>query len=188
MSGPRTTHPGAGYRFLSGTVVPVDRPDEITLPKFHLPWCFGCGPDNAQGLGLTPRLEGDKVVADIEFSPWFQGGPGVVHGGATAAFLDDLMGFVLLAHLIPSVTARLETNYLRPIPLGITMRGEAWLAERDGRKLWVEAVGEDHRSPYVEAPALFLPVSEDHFTKTVDALTPEQRERNVRYRDGDYYP
>jgi acyl-coenzyme A thioesterase PaaI-like protein len=179
--------PETGYRYLTGTVLPLPE-DGDGLPPFHLPFCFGCGPENQQGLGLTPRLDGAKVTAEIEFAPWFQGGPGLVHGGAIAAFFDDLMGFVLMAHLTPGVTAKLEVNYLRPVPLGITIRGFAWLAERSGRKLWVEAVGEDDAYRYVETRALFLPVAATHFATAVEHLTPEQQERNARYRSGDYYP
>ena len=83
------------------------------------------------------------MVADIQFAPWFQGGPGVVHGGAVAAFFDDLMGFVPVAHLVPAVTAHLEIDYRQPDPAGHHVRGEAWLTERDGRKLWAEAVGKN---------------------------------------------
>lgn len=179
--------PEAGYRYLTGTVLPLPEAGG-SLPAHHLSHCFGCGPDNQHGLGLTPRLEGDCVVAEIEFAPWFQGGPGVVHGGAIGAFFDDLMGFVLMAHLTPAVTAKLEVNYLRPVPLGITIRGSAWLAEQSGRKLWVEAVGEDDSHRYVETRALFLPIQFEHFTSAVEHLSPEQQDRNARYRSGDYYP
>ena len=85
--------------FLNGTVIPM--PSDAAIPPFHLPWCFGCGPENEHGLGLRASIEGDRVVADMQFAPWFQGGPGVVHGGGTAAFFDDLMGFVPVAHHVP---------------------------------------------------------------------------------------
>ncbi len=174
-------------RFLSGTIVAM--PSDASLPPYHLPWCFGCGPDNDHGLGLEARIEGDLVVADIQFGPWFQGGPGVVHGGGTAAFFDDLMGFVPVAHHTPAVTARLEMHYRRPIPLGITIRGEAWLTERDGRKLWAEAVGTDGSGiVYVESKALFLAVGLEHFVKTLSDMPEEQRQRLSRYQSDEYYP
>ncbi len=175
------------YRFLTGKVLPL--PPEADLPEYHTQWCFGCGPDNEHSLGLRFRVEGDKVVSELDFAPWFQGGPGVVHGGATAAFFDDLMGTVLMAHLRPAVTAKLEANYLLPIPLGVTIRGEAWLAEAEGRKLWVEAAGTDERgNRYLEARALFIPVDIEHWSKAVSELSPEARERLTRYQEGSYYP
>jgi acyl-coenzyme A thioesterase PaaI-like protein len=175
-------------RHLTGTVVPIPDPG-VTLPEYHLPWCFGCGPENDHGLGISPRLEDDRVVAELEFAPWFQGGPGVVHGGAIAAFFDDLMGFVMLSHLAPGVTAKLEINYLQPIPLGTTIRGEAWLSGRDGRKLWAEAIGCDASGMhYVEARALFVQIGDDHYARIAEAITPEQQERAARYQEGRYYP
>ena len=177
------------YRFLTGKVLSL--PEGTRLPEYHTPWCFGCGPDNDHALGLRFAVDGDKVVSALDFAPWFQGGPGVVHGGATAAFFDDLMGTVLMAHLRPAVTAKLEVNYLRPIPLGVSIHGEAWLAEvdDDGGKLWVEAVGSDGQdNRYVEARALFIPVRLEHWSRTMQELSPEARERLARYQEGSYYP
>jgi acyl-coenzyme A thioesterase PaaI-like protein len=168
-------------------VVPM--PEDAALPPFHLPWCFGCGPENEMGLKLQPRIEGDSVVADIEFAPWFQGGPGVVHGGGTAAFFDDLMGFVPVAHHVPAVTARLEVDYRRAIPLGLTIRGKAWLTAKDGRKLWAAGVGTDAEGTvYVEAKALYLAIGVEHFMKTLSEMPLDQRERLARYRSDEYYP
>jgi acyl-coenzyme A thioesterase PaaI-like protein len=169
-------------------VIPLPEPN-VTLPPYHIAWCFGCGPENTHGLGIKPRLDGDRVVAELEFAPWFQGGPGVVHGGATAAFFDELMGFVMLAHLAPGVTAKLEINYTRPIPLGTTIRGEAWMSARDGRKMWAEAVGIDEAGHcFVEAKALFIEIGVEHFARIAETLSPEQRETMARYQEGGYYP
>jgi acyl-coenzyme A thioesterase PaaI-like protein len=174
-------------RYLSGTVVPM--PDEARIPPFHLPWCFGCGPENEHGLGLEARLEGDRVVADFQFPQRFQGGPGVVHGGGIAAFFDDLMGFVPVAHHLPAVTARLEIHYRRPVPLGASIRGEAWLARADERKLWAESIGTDDGGDLkIEARALFVTVGVDHFVHALDEMPADQRVRLAHYDSGEYYP
>jgi acyl-coenzyme A thioesterase PaaI-like protein len=176
-----------GTRFLAGERVPM--PDDAALPPFHLPWCFGCGPENEHGLKIEPRIENDMVVADLLFAPWFQGGPGVVHGGGIAAYFDDLMGFVPVAHHTPAVTARLEIHYRRPIPLGTSIRGEAWLSEQDGRKLWAEGAGRDaDGAVYVEARALYLAVGVEHFLETLQDMPEEQRRKLSRFRSDEYYP
>ena len=168
---------------------PIPLPDGARVPPFHLPWCCGCGPEAEHGLRLEARLEGDLVVADMQFAPWFQGGPGLVHGGAVAAFFDDLMGFVPMAHYVPAVTARLEIDYRKPIALGTSIRGEAWLVRREGRKLWAEACGVDAGGrTYIEASALFLAVGADHFVKALDDMPIEQRERLASYKPDEYYP
>lgn len=177
----------SGFRHLSGDVVPIaDRSVLDLIPRHHLATCFGCGPDNPIRLGIEPHFEGDRVVASLEFHPRFEGGPGLVHGGAIAAFFDDLIGFVAMAHQKPAVTAKLEVNYLRPIPLGMTVRGEAWLAREEGRKLWPEAVGTGpDGTVYVEVSGLFLQVGAEHFTKALEGATPYPEDM---YAKDEYYP
>lgn len=174
------------FRHLSGEVIPVeDQAALARVPRHHLITCFGCGPDNPARLGIEPRFEHDRVVAELVFPPRFEGGPGLVHGGAIAAFFDDLIGFVAMAHGKPAVTARLEVNYLRPIPLGVTIRGEAWLSRVDGRKLWTEAAGfGPDGAPSVEVTSLFLQVGIEHFTAPLLAgpYPPSM------YESGEYYP
>ena len=172
------------FRYITGEVAPIaDREAAAAMPKHHLPTCFGCGPANPYRLGVEPRLEGDKVVAELSFPSRFEGGPGVVHGGATAAFFDDLIGFVAMAHMLPAVTARLEINYLRPVPIGVTIRGEAWLARRQGRKLFTEAIGLGPAGQtYVEVQGLFLGVTIEHFAKPLEA------DRAPVFEEGEYYP
>ena len=178
------------FTFLTGNVIPVPDPEALSgLATQHLPWCFGCGTDNEHGLGVRPSYEGDKVRGELEFAERFQGGPGVVHGGAAAAFFDDLMGFVMIAHQRPAVTAKLEMNYLRPVPLGLTIEAEAWLADRAGSKLWAEAVGFDDRGTrYVEARALFIPIGVDHFAETLQHMDPAHLARISRFDRDEYYP
>lgn len=179
--------PESPFRHITGRVVPIaDRSVIEGLPPHHLDTCFGCGPRNEARLGIEPRYEDDKVVAEIEFHPRFEGGPGLVHGGAIAAFFDDLIGFVAMAHQRPAVTAKLEVNYLRPIRLGVTIRGEAWLAGQEGRKLFPEAVGYGpDGTVHVEVSGLFLEVGIDHFARALEEPTPYPASM---YRSDEYYP
>jgi acyl-coenzyme A thioesterase PaaI-like protein len=173
--------------FLSNRVLPM--PEGAVLPRFHVPWCFGCGPDNKDGLMLQARLEGDRVVADLHLASHFEGGPGVAHGGALAAFLDDLMGFVPVAHAAPAVTARLEVEFRRPVLLEATLRAEAWLCDRDGRKMWAEGIARDAEGHvFVESRALYLTVGLEHFAAAVAGMSEEGRERLTHFRPGEYYP
>ncbi|MBN2113724.1 MAG: PaaI family thioesterase [Acidimicrobiia bacterium] len=172
---------------LTHRVIPV--PPGAALPPYHVPWCFGCGPENEHGLRLEAHLDGDRVVADLRLAPWFAGGPGVAHGGAVAAFFDDLMGFVPVAHFAPAVTARFEIDFIRPVFLGAPLRAEAWLSEREGRKLFAEGIGRDPLGEvYVEARALYLEVGFEHFTGAVAEMPAEQVERLSRFLSDEFYP
>jgi acyl-coenzyme A thioesterase PaaI-like protein len=176
------------FSFLTGSVIPV--PDHSVLaamPTHHLSTCFGCGPDNEIRLGIVPRFEGDVVSAELEFHPRFEGGPGLAHGGAIAAFFDDLIGFVAMVHQRPAVTAKLEVNYIRPILLGVSLKGEAWLTAIDGKKLYAEAVGYGpDGSVHVEVTGLFIQVGIEHFTSAIgDRGTPYP---DTAYRSDEFYP
>ncbi len=111
-----------------------------------------------------------------------------MHGGAIAAFVDDLLGYVPVAYGAPGVTARLDTNYRKPVPLGVVVHGRAWLASVDGDKMWAEGTIEAGGDVYVEASALFIAISFDHYQKVYEQLTEEQLARSAAYRSGDYFP
>ncbi len=168
------------YRYLTGVILPV--PDQTILGSLiteHLPTCFGCGSENSDGLHLEVQYAGDLVVVDLTFDKRHEGGPGLVHGGMSAAVLDDLISFVMIAHQKPGVTANLSVNYLRPIPVGMHLRAEAWMTRIEGRKMFAEAVAFDDRGTnYLEASGLFLSVGMEHFQ---DALKPI-------YESDEYYP
>jgi len=172
---------------LSNQVVPL--PPGAALPGSLNPDCLGCGPENEHGLRMQPRLEGDRVVADLLLVSWLAGGPGVAHGGALATFLDELMGHAAVAHRVPAVTAHFEIDFLRPVLIGARIRGEAWLARREGRRLLTEAFGRDGQGEIcVEARALYLAVGLDHFAEALGGMTGEQLARLSRFRPDEYYP
>jgi acyl-coenzyme A thioesterase PaaI-like protein len=179
--------PDQPFRFITGERLTFT-PTVTDLAGTHTAYCWGCGPDAHEGLGLLPHLDGSDVVADLEFPPRFVGGPGVVHGGAIAAFVDDLLGYVPVAYGSPGVTARLDTNYRKPIPLGVTVSGRAWMSRVDGRKMWAEGIIEADGVRFVEASAMFVAIGPEHFARVREELTEEQLARNATYRSGDYYP
>jgi acyl-coenzyme A thioesterase PaaI-like protein len=125
-------------RFLAAINGPGFAPGE-ELP-FHQPGCYGCGPDNPDGFGLVAfAAEPGAVEADYVFGPRYEGGPGVVHGGATAAVLDDLYGRLLVRILTLAVTVDLQVGYHRAVHLEEPCRLRAELVEHVGRDLTMRA-------------------------------------------------
>jgi acyl-coenzyme A thioesterase PaaI-like protein len=53
------------------------------------------------------------------------GGPGVAHGGWTAAIFDEVLGKLPNMHGVLAVTKTLTVDYARPMPVGRWLRGEA---------------------------------------------------------------
>jgi acyl-coenzyme A thioesterase PaaI-like protein len=175
------------YRYLSGDHLAFE-PKVNSLVGTHTPYCWGCGSEAEQGLGLQPRLDGSQVRADLEFARRFEGGPGTVHGGAITAFMDDLLGYVPVAYGAPGVTAKLDTNFIAPVPMGVTVAGTAWMSRIDGSKMWAEGAIEVEGHVLVESSALFIAIGPDHYQRVFDGFTEEQLERFGSYRSADYYP
>jgi len=71
----------------------------------------------------------------VHFGADCQGPPLFVHGGCVAAIMDEVMGIAIGT---TAMTARLELNYMAPLPLGSTVVFEATLEPAEGRKQWVQ--------------------------------------------------
>jgi acyl-coenzyme A thioesterase PaaI-like protein len=126
--------------------------------------CFVCGSGNPHGIGavLYQRTDG-SITAEIEFSEAQQGPPGFLHGGASAAVLDEAMGAAVWRAGYAVALVKLVVDYSRPVPLAVPSSVRAWLSGREGRTLWAEGeirladgrVAVLGRGEYVEAPHLF---------------------------------
>ncbi len=137
-------------------------PDDDGFYPAHRDCCFGCGPANHIGLGLRIRdgAAGD-LVCDYSFDDRFAGGPGVAHGGAVAAVLDDVIGAVSLAHGVPRVTARIEVDYRSPIARGQDVTIRARLVAVAGRKATVAGEMRDARGRILaEATAIMVEIDD----------------------------
>ncbi len=119
--------------------------------------CFGCGQDNPGGLGMRIMPVEDEVWGELVPQPRHQGFPGHTHGGVIAAALDEAMGWAVYQAGILAITARLEVRFRRPLPLGERAVVRAWVAQRRGRRVTVQAVLEDAAGTVLaEGTALFL--------------------------------
>ncbi len=126
--------------------------------------CFVCGTANPCAIGLTWYIEenGD-IFAEFSFSSAHQGPPDHVHGGASAAVLDEAMGAAVWIAGLPVVAARLEVDYKRPLPLGQLVSIRARIGEKHTRKVLTSAeiylsngeVAVRGKGIYVAAPHLF---------------------------------
>ena len=103
--------------------------------------CFGCGQANANGLRLEFLLAPDGAVVSLPVVPdAFEGHPGYLHGGIIATLLDEAMSKAVRVLGRPSMTRKMEVEYLRPVPSGAPLRIEGRVVRSEGRKHWAEAV------------------------------------------------
>jgi acyl-coenzyme A thioesterase PaaI-like protein len=121
-------------------------------------------------------VEGSFVVTEHH-----QGAPGLAHGGVISAAVDEGMGYLLWLVGSPAVTARLEVDYRRPVPVGSRLELDARVERTAGRKIWAALVGRVDGEVAVEARALYLTVDVKHFV-------PHAKRMGERMSDRPYNP
>lgn len=106
-------------------------------PKAGNP-CFGCGADNPGGMKLTFEQDHDarKIIGRVRLGPEYQGSNLFLHGGIIAVLFDEAMGKVNRFHNVRAVTAELNVEYLRPVPVDEEIIVEAEEVSREGRNLF----------------------------------------------------
>ena len=131
-------------------------------------YCFVCGTQNPHSMGMTWYQNEDGAIhTEMVFTEAQQGPPAHVHGGASAAVLDEAMGAAVWRAGYSVVAVNLEINYSQPVPLGQKIAIEARIAEVLPRKILTTSemrlpdgsVAVTGRGIYVEAPHLFKDIS-----------------------------
>jgi len=105
--------------------------------------CFLCGVENPHGMKLTwfSDFEQGVVWTDVEVAPYYNGYPGVTHGGIVAALLDETSFRAIaleekerfLTDERVFVTGSLNIHYHKPTPTGQPLRVVGWI-KRAGAK------------------------------------------------------
>ncbi|MBM7770597.1 acyl-coenzyme A thioesterase PaaI-like protein [Actinokineospora baliensis] len=145
-----------------------DTPAPGTELPPHYAYCFGCGDRQEDGLHLRAQVgEGHHIRSRFTVTEAHQGAPGLAHGGLLACAFDEALG-TTVGHLLrrPAVTGRLETDFVRPVPIGTTLVIDAHLDGVAGRKVYVSAEGRidaEDGPVAVRARALFVLVEIKHF-------------------------
>jgi acyl-coenzyme A thioesterase PaaI-like protein len=86
------------------------------------------------------RATDRALLGRVWFGPASQGPPGYAHGGAVAALLDEAMGAATyLWRGRALLTARLEVDFRRPLPVRSLALVEAQVIRDEGRKLITQA-------------------------------------------------
>ncbi|HEV8324954.1 MAG TPA: PaaI family thioesterase [Myxococcota bacterium] len=96
--------------------------------------CFGCGTQNEHALGLRPRVDGERLVAELSLPAFYRGFSRVVHGGISTALLDEIMGMAVGCAVEGRMaTARVEVDFLKPVLVETPLRVEGWYTGTEGR-------------------------------------------------------
>jgi acyl-coenzyme A thioesterase PaaI-like protein len=148
------------------------------LPS-HYDHCFGCGRDHPTGLHLEMWGFDDelRVRGSFTVTEHHQGAPGLAHGGVISAAVDEGMGYLLWLVGSPAVTAHLEVDFRRPVPVGSRLELEARVDRQDERKIWAKLEGRVDGEVTVEARALYLMVGLEHFAPHAERMGERLAER-----------
>jgi len=98
--------------------------------------CVGCRDRPSCQLGVESiALVGERGASATLVCPGsYAGGPGVAHGGWTAAVLDEVIGQFFALRQLLAVTATLRVDYRRPVPVEQALLIEARAGRRTGRR------------------------------------------------------
>ena len=133
----------------------------------HVGHCFGSGELHPTGLHLVAHAgNGVDLTAEFTVTENHQGAPGLAHGGLLSLAFDEALGKLMWLLRAPAVTARLETDFLRPVPMGSTLHISARITGQVSRKVYCEAEGRLNSVDgelAVKAAALFVIVPMNHF-------------------------
>lgn len=87
--------------------------------------CFACGVDNPMGLkAFFYEMDNGELVALFRPLQEHQSYPGRLHGGVSAAILDETIGRAMMIEepQMWGVTVELELKYKKPVPLDVPLK------------------------------------------------------------------
>ena len=137
--------------------------------------CFGCGPSNPCGMRLTFETDAERqrIVGRFRIGPDYQGAHGFIHGGIIATVLDEVMSKVSRLSDVRTVTAELNVEYLKPVPVNAELLVEGYPVRREGRQLYHEGEIRDAAGTLlVRARGRFVVVDPDRFGRQKPDVTP----------------
>jgi acyl-coenzyme A thioesterase PaaI-like protein len=151
-------------RELTARLAAATRPT-TQLPALDDPVAFRrvFSPVTGVGSAIAPplalRSDGDGVAGTATLGPAYEGPPGFLHGGMSGLLMDQVLGAAAIAAGRWGMTARLELDYRRPVPLERPLLLRGRVAEDAGRKVVVTgtiALADAPDQHLVEARGVFV--------------------------------
>ena len=129
--------------------------------QIHVPYCFGCSPDNPHGLQIDFTIKDNIVIGEFTSQTHHMGPPDAVHGGIIATLLDESISFFGRGVLKEDVrTMRVEITFRNQTPIGEQLWVEARLQEEKIRKLIITARVYTAKHTIAEATGTLFKVKE----------------------------
>ena len=140
-------------------------------PNSH--YCFICGMENPVGLHLHIYETAPGEVESAYIAPdHFQGYTGVLHGGITAALIDEIAGRALMGSDPTDsrfmFTAKLEVKYRKNVPIGKPLKilGKAGKSKARYAEAWAGIYDAETGELLAEGNVLLMDVPADQFDRS----------------------
>ena len=109
---------------------------QIAPDEHGIALCGACRRLGLCRLGITSKEVDDdgRGRATLQSPDSVEGAPGVAHGGWTAGVFNEIMGHLPLWRDVVAMTASLQVEYVRPVPIKRALLGYANVVDQDGEK------------------------------------------------------
>jgi uncharacterized protein (TIGR00369 family) len=134
--------------------------------------CFGCGAANPAGMKLSFDLDFDarRSRGSFTLGSNYAGGAGFAHGGIIAVVLDEAMGKLSRLTEESAVTAEMQIDYHRPVPVDKPIVVEGWQEQQQGRNRFrVAEIRDPHGNLLARGKGRFVVVKPSHFAEAQSA-------------------
>jgi uncharacterized protein (TIGR00369 family) len=134
--------------------------------------CFGCGAANPAGMKLAFDLDFDarRTRGSFVLGPNYAGGAGFAHGGIIAVILDEAMGKLSKLSEERAVTAEMNIDYRKPIPVDKPIVVEGWQEEEKGRNRFrVAEIRDPQGTVLARGKGRFVVLNQPHHTEAKPA-------------------
>ena len=104
--------------------------------------CFACHPNNNFGLRLKFFADDDKgeVFTKVKPAEYFEGFPGILHGGIQCAIVDEVAFWTMFDKLKKiGLTTKIEINYNKKVDISMELEARGRVSGIKGRYVIVDA-------------------------------------------------
>lgn len=111
---------------------------DLAAPNRVIPFNPGTGEFNPLAPDIEMSVQGNRLVAHVEYSNAFESGPDTVQGGMVAAVWDQLLAYAVMIEGGTGPTLWLKVDFVKPTPITERLRFECQVVDRDRKKVRVE--------------------------------------------------
>jgi acyl-coenzyme A thioesterase PaaI-like protein len=131
------------------------------------------------GIGAIETIGQQSAMAPARCAQSFHAGPRVAHGGWTAAVMDDMIGRSLNQMGARAVTATLNIEFVKPVPVEEDLDLKVAVESHEGR-LWRASATlrlKGSNADLARGKGLWIERRPDHFERHEEALRAHRQQK-----------